>query len=248
VEGGDRRLARPAPDREVQAAEARGDVTSQAGGAGKDWIAWHRDYDDDTPLHHRLLAVQRRIREALTSRPAGPIRVVSACAGEGRDLFGVLVDHPRAIDVQGRLVELDRVLATRAAGHAPPGIEVVRADAGSTDAYVGAVPADLVLVCGVFGNISDEDVSETIAAQPTLCAVGATVIWTRHRRPPDLTIDVRRWFEGAGFEPLAFDAPAEFEWSVGVQRFVADPAPIEPGRRLFSFVTTSPAADLGEGR
>jgi hypothetical protein len=214
-------------------------VTSQAAGAGKDWIAWHADYDADTPLHHRLLAVQRRIREALTACPDGPIRVVSACAGEGRDLIGAMVDHPRAIDVRGRLVELDRELATRAAAHAPPRIEVVCADAGTTDAYVGAVPADLALVCGVFGNISDEDVSRTIAHLPMLCAYGATVIWTRHRRPPDLTIDIRRWFERAGFEPLAFDAPAEFEWSVGVQRFVGDPARIVPARRLFSFVTTS---------
>ena len=222
-------------------------MTSQAGGASKDWIAWHAAYDDDTPLHHRLLAVQRRIRDALSERPDGSIRVISACAGEGRDLFGAMVDHPRASDVHGRLVELDPELASRAAAHAPPGIEVVCADAGSTDAYVGAVPADLVLVCGVFGNISDEDVGRTIAALPTLCAFGATVIWTRHRRPPDLTIDIRRWFEHAGFERLAFDAPSEFEWSVGVQRFVADPAPIVPGRRLFRFVTTSPDTDLGEG-
>ena len=216
-------------------------MTSRAEGAGKDWIAWHADYDADTPLHHRLLAVQRRIREALTDRPPGSIRVISACAGEGRDLLGAMVDHPRAIDVHGRLVELDRELAARAAAQAPPGIDVVCADAGSTDAYVGAVPADLVLVCGVFGNTSDGDVSRTIADLPMLSAFGATVIWTRHRRPPDLTIDIRRWFEDAGFEPVAFDAPAEFEWSVGVQRFVGDPAPIVPGRRLFSFVTSSPS-------
>jgi hypothetical protein len=208
--------------------------------AGRDWIAWHQGYDQDSPLHHRLIAVQRRIRDALLASPAGPIRVVSACAGEGRDLFGALDLHPRAPDVRGRLVELDVELARRAAASAPPGIEVVCADAGRTDAYVGAVPADLVLVCGVFGNITDADVRGTIGALPTLCASSATVVWTRHRRPPDLTVDIQGWFAAAGFEPIAFDAPADFEWSVGVQHFTGDPEPIVAGRRLFSFVTTDP--------
>jgi hypothetical protein len=217
-------------------------VTRDDTRAGKDWIAWHVAYDEETPLAHRLVAVQRRIREALLACPAGPIRVISACAGEGRDLLGALVDHPRAADVHGRLVELDSELAARAAANAPPGIEVVRADAGSTDPYVGAVPADLVLVCGVFGNVSDRHVEQTVRAMPTLCARGATVIWTRHRRPPDLTLDIRRWFVAAGFELVAFDAPEAFEWSVGVYRFAADPEPIVPGRQLFSFLTAAPEA------
>ena len=208
--------------------------------AGKDWIAWHAAYDEETPLAHRLVAVQQRIREALSARPVGLIRVVSACAGEGRDLFGALVGHPRAADVHGRLVELDAELARKAAANAPPGIEIVRADAGSTDPYVVAVPADLVLLCGVFGNISDRDVERTVGALPTLCARGATVIWTRHRRPPDLTVDIRRWFVAAGFEAVAFDAPEAFEWSVGVHRFAGEPQPIVAGRPLFTFLPAAP--------
>ena len=48
------------------------------------------------------------------------------------------------------------------AAHAPAGIEVLCADAGTTASYAGAVPADLVLVCGVFGNITDADMMHTI--------------------------------------------------------------------------------------
>ena len=205
----------------------------------RDWIAWHAAYDDDTPLHHRLLAVQGRIREALDERPPGPIRVVSMCAGEGRDLLDVLARHQRAADVRGRLVELDPELAARAAFRAPAGIDVARTDAGATDAYHGAVPDDLVLVCGVFGNISDGDIEKTVRTLPAFCTTGATVIWTRHRRPPDLTVEIRRWFAEAGFEPVAFDTPSEYEWSVGVQRFVGEPMPLVGGRRLFSFVAAT---------
>jgi hypothetical protein len=202
----------------------------------RDWIEWHTAYDDDTPLLHRLRAVQRGIREALDDSPAGPIRVVSLCAGEGRDLLEVLADHHRAPDVGGRLVELNPELAARAAARAPAGIEVRIADAGSTDGYVDAVPAHLVLVCGVFGNISDEDIERTVRAMPAFCAPNAAVIWTRHRRPPDLTVAIRRWFEESGFELASFDAPDEFEWSVGAQRFVGTPVPLRSGQRLFTFV------------
>lgn len=205
----------------------------------RDWIEWHTAYDDETPLLHRLRAVQRRIRETFDDRPAGAIRVVSLCAGEGRDLLEVLADHPRARDVSGRLVELNPELAARAAARAPAGIEIRVGDAGSTDAYVGAVPADLVLVCGVFGNVTDEDIEGTVRAMPSFCAAAATVIWTRHRRPPDVTVDIRRWFGESGFELVAFDAPEAFEWSVGVQRFVGEPVPLPAGRRLFTFVERS---------
>jgi hypothetical protein len=90
---------------------------------------------------------------------------------------------------------LARWAARRAA---PPEIEVTCGDASLSDAYAGAVPADLVLVCGVFGNVGDGDVERTVRVLSSLFARGATVIWTRHRRPPDLTMSIRRWLPHAG--------------------------------------------------
>jgi len=203
----------------------------------REWREWHRDYDvPGSRLAQRLLVVQGLIRDAIDGRPPGPIRVVSACAGEGRDLLGVLADHPRAADVRARLVEVDPELAATAAAHAPPGVDVVCADASTTSAYAGAVPADVVLVCGIFGNITDEDVHNTVRSIPMLCAPGATVIWTRHRRPPDLTVDVRRWFADAAFEEIAFAGSDDFLFGVGAHRLTGPPLPFEPGVRLFTFV------------
>src|SRR5512142_1447794 len=143
-----------------------------------DWMQWHGDYDDpDSALARRLELVRGRIVEALDRAPAGPIRVVSMCAGEGRDLLPVLQTHPRAGDVSGRLVELDPRLVERARAVAPAAIEVVCSDAGISDAYEGAVPVDLLLCCGVFGNITKADIRNTIDAWHMLCAPQATVIW-----------------------------------------------------------------------
>jgi hypothetical protein len=132
------------------------------------------------------------------------------------------------------------------------GVEVVQADAGTSDAYRTAGPAAVVLACGLFGNITDRDVERTIAALPSFCTPKATVIWTRHRRPPDLTADIRQWFAQTGFMEESFDAPPDLFIGVGVHRLVGDPERWRPGQRLFHFVgydvldqsgTTSPPLD-----
>jgi hypothetical protein len=158
------------------------------------------------------------------------------CAGQGRDLLGVLADHPRAGDVRGRLVELDPELAAVARASAPAGIEVLCGDAGLASAYAGAVPADLLLVCGVFGNITDGDMMHTIEMLPTLCAPGAVAIWTRHRRAPDMTGRVREQFARCGFDELSFTAPEGTIFGVGMHKLMGAPAPYAPDATLFSFV------------
>jgi hypothetical protein len=173
--------------------------------ARRDWHAWHDAYDDPgSSLARRLAAVQVRIAGALDAAPPGPLRAIGMCAGQGRDLIPVLASHPRGRDVSARLVELDPGLAAtarRAAADAGlPGVEVVTGDASLTDAYAGAVPADLVLVCGVFGNITDDDIRRTVGCCAQLCATGGTVVWTRARRPPDLVPRICAWFGEDGFE------------------------------------------------
>ena len=205
-----------------------------------EWVEWHRGYEGDQPHVRRLRIVQERIREAISSAPRGPIRVVSICAGDGRDLLGALSDHPRRGDVRARLVDVTTELVD--AGRAEiarqqlSGVEFLLGDAGSTAAYSGAVPADLVLVCGVFGNIPDEDVRKTVEHLPELCARDATVIWTRGRFAPDLTPTVREWFREVGFDELAFDTIPRTTASVGVHRLATAPRPFRPGFRLFSFL------------
>ena len=200
-----------------------------------DWADWHSAYDDpDNPLARRLEVVQAHIRAALDAAPPGELRAVSVCAGQGADLLGALADHPRAADVRARLVELDPRNTEVARAVAPPGVEVVTGDASRLEAYAGAVPADLVLLCGVLGRIDDHDLAQTIRYLPQLCATGGIVTWTRHRRPPDRTPRVRRLLARAGFEELAFDAPAGEVFTVGSHRHTGAPEPLQPEARLFS--------------
>jgi len=211
------------------------------------WRSWHQAYDDpDSGLSHRLAAVQRQIRAVLDKAPPGPLRAISMCAGQGRDLIGALATHPRRADVTARLVEIDPHLAesARAAAQAAglSGVEVLTGDAALTDSYVGLAPADLVLSCGIFGNISAEDIQRTAGYCAQLCARGGTVIWTRGHRAPDLVPQICDWFCARGFERTWISDPST-DWSVAAYRLAAAPAPLEPGARMFTFVAYNLAKD-----
>ena len=201
----------------------------------QDWVRWHEAYDDPASyLSARLACVQAHLSDALTAAAPGPVRLLSLCAGQGNDVLGVLPGHPRRADVTAVLVEYDghnaAVAADRASRAGLTNLEVRQADAGVAANYADMLPADVLLLCGIFGNVSDEDVRRTVLAATAMCVPGATVIWTRHRIPPDLTPQLRAWFTEAGFAEVAFpQLPAAPLAGVGVARWPAAAHRSAPG-------------------
>jgi hypothetical protein len=172
-----------------------------------------------------------------------PIRMVSVCAGQGRDVIDVVATHPRGPEVSALLVELDPALVAFARSRAAAAgaavaeqIRVVEGDASQCHWYADHVPADIVLVCGVFGNISGADITRTIQAMRGFCAPGGHVVWTRHRRPPDLTPAIRGDFAAAGFTELGFVAPGDSFMTIGHHRLDGPTARFDPDQILFDFV------------
>jgi hypothetical protein len=206
-----------------------------------DWVDWHAPYDDPgSPLSRRLDIVRHHIARALDETAPRAVRLLSICAGDGRDVLGLLAGRRDADRVAARLLELDPELGDRARAAAAAaglsGIDVRTSDAGDPAAYSGVGTADLVLAAGVFGNVSDGDVRGTIDRLPALCAQGATVVWTRHRNPPDMTPAIRGWFAGRGFEEIAFEAPDDVMFSVGAHRWMGPGGDGALGEeRLFTF-------------
>jgi hypothetical protein len=207
-----------------------------------DWLDWHIPYDvPGSSLAVRLALVQAYLTSALDEAAAGEIRIVSMCAGQGRDVIGALRDHPRRADVRARLVELDprnAVIAREMADAADLGhVRVVTGDASVSDAYLGAAPAHVVVACGIFGNISDDDIRRCVGLLPMLCESGATVVWTRHRRPPDLTPEIREWFSAAGFEEIGWDEPPDLAWvGAGAVRWLGERGVVRSGVEFFRFL------------
>lgn len=206
------------------------------------WRQWHREYDDPgSTLSWRLSQVRCLVSGSLDELE-GPVRLLSVCAGDGRDVLGVLEERPDADRVSATLLELDPVLAERARARAAAGgfaVDVRTVDAGVTDAYAGAVPADLVLLVGIFGNISAEDIRRTVAAVPALAAPGARVLWSRGRSlaDDDPTDRIRGWFADEGCTELDFvTLERGHRPSLGLARFDGEPRSLVPGGRLFTFV------------
>jgi hypothetical protein len=205
-----------------------------------DWYGWHIAYDrPGSTLARRLDAVREQVRLALDTAPHGPIRLLSMVAGQGRDLIPVLVEHPRRADVTARLVELDPRNVQRArhsvAEAGLTGVSVILGNAALINQYEPLAPADIVLICGLFGNITDADIQQTIRHTASLTRRGGTVIWTRHRDEPDLVPRICEWFAAEGFESRWLSDPAA-GYGVGAHVARREPPPIVPGTRLFTFV------------
>jgi hypothetical protein len=204
------------------------------------WIRWHSQYDDpESPRSYRLAAVQRQLRSALDQALEGPIRLISMCAGQGRDVLGVLAEHPRSRDVRACLVELSRELASdaraRAAEIGLADVTVMQSDASWTSAYADFVPADVILTCGVFGSISQHDMKQTILELPHLGGPGAITIWTKEGNEPDLRSWIRGVFREAGFEELAYETAEGTVFGVGSNRWTGAPLPFRPDLQMFFF-------------
>ncbi len=217
----------------------------------RDYQEWHHRYDDpQSALSWRLQLVRRSIDDAL-NRYRGSVRLISICAGDGRDVIGVLTERTDAHRVSAVLLELHPELSQQARDAAAlavlPQVEVRTTDASSADAYRGAVPADIVVMVGIFGNIADVDVWRLIAFAPQLCRPGATLIWSRGRRfsrglpgvtAGDLNHEVRARCAAAGFTELTYETHEDGgRPAVGVLRYTGPTVDLQPDQpALFTFL------------
>ena len=166
--------------------------------------------------------------------------MLSVCAGDGRDVIDVLAGREDPARVRSVLLEAHPGIAdlarARAAAAGITGLSVRVCDAADTGAYVGAVPADVVLLVGIFGNIANSDITTTIQTAPQLCAPGATVIWSRGRDRDDINNSIRAEFADAGFAELGYaesDLPSRP--ALGSMRYDGPPVPLDTAQHLFTF-------------
>jgi hypothetical protein len=217
----------------------------------RDYRDWHHRYDDPhSSLSWRLERVRRHIGDALDRHP-GETRILSVCSGDGRDVLGVLADREDAERVSAVLLELQPELAQQARDAAAAAglrqVEVRTLDASRVDAYRDAAPADLVLMVGIFGNITDADISRLIAFAPQLCHPSAALVWSRGRKfnrelpgvtSGDLNDEVRSQLQAAGFSEVAYETHESGGWpALGVVRYMGPRVELRPDQPpLFTFL------------
>jgi hypothetical protein len=215
--------------------------------AGRDWQAWHRDYDDPgSPVSQRLVEVRTRLASLLEAL-SGPARLLNLCSGDARDTVPVLAGLARAgRPVDACAVELDAELAgaaRRSAEAAGVTLDVRTADAADPATYADRLPVDVLMLVGVLGNISDADGETTARAAASMLSPGGSVLWSRSDRfrsePSHDYADPAAWvrdrFEAQGFETTAYVVPAEGHWRLGVATLTT-PSQAPLPDRLFTFV------------
>lgn len=207
----------------------------------KDWVEWHKHYDTaDSSLNQRLVLVQSAIRQCLPQQ-RDVYTILDICAGDGRDLIEVLSNYEHKDSLRGVLVELDSQLVNEMQVRAqtaniPPSLNIIQDDASQTHTYKDSIPADLILLCGVFGNISNDDIAKTIQNLPKFCKRGTRVIWTLNRRAPDRTDEIRDLFHANGFDEANFVSTNDATYGVGVHTFTAPTPAMGDNVTMFSFL------------
>jgi amino acid adenylation domain-containing protein len=208
-----------------------------------DWDDWHREYELTPSLQSRLRLVRAQTAAALLEFPSGPVRVISLCAGDGRDLIGALQNHPRREDVSAWLLDnhvdsVNRGRSFAAEAGLETQVQFLEADARSGASYAGVAPADLVILSGFLGHLPHEDVPRLIGSLPILCNTGGSVIWNRHlvlhggaRQVPLIRNSLRQ----AGFEEIEFAITANDGFAVGRCCFAGQTQSLDTNRVFFTF-------------
>jgi amino acid adenylation domain-containing protein len=208
------------------------------------WNEWHKYYDNLPNLQERLRIVREQIAAALDEFQPGLIQIVSICAGDGRDLLGILQNHPRRSDVAALLLDNNAesiALGKKSAEETGLAwqIRFLEADATLAKNYLGAVPADLVLLSGFLGHLRHADVPGLIGSLPMFCKAGGQAIWNRHLVLHDGHRQVpliRDFFRKTDFEEIHFEKTDANGFAVGRARFTGRPKSLDSSRVLFEFV------------
>jgi len=208
-----------------------------------DWAKWHKNYEASPSLKARLLIVREQLSRCFDLQPPGVFQVLSICAGDARDLIGLLATHPRKMDVKAYLVEDNAELVENGrkviveAGFEEQ-LQFVVADATISSTYLGLVPVDVVLMAGVFGNLRSEEVARLIRNLSSLCKCGGYVVWTRHRRLHNGLNQIaliRRLFSESDFEEILIEDTPDDSFTIGSHRYKGAGQVLRGGIKLFEF-------------
>jgi SAM-dependent methyltransferase len=205
------------------------------------WSGWPEKVYQEDRYQQRLSAVRAHLAECLGMAERGPVRIVSMCAGDGRDVIDVVGAHQRQTDVNAWLVELDRSsVATGERRAAAAGLEsrvrFLNADATVYCTYQGIAPADVVLVCGVWGHVPDTDRAPLVQALARLCKPGGTVIWTRGASPGLVRYhEIKSHFDSSRWQKIRFSLTPDKTWAVATHRYCGPAQRLPIGGQIFNF-------------
>jgi hypothetical protein len=204
------------------------------------WQNWPERAYGTRLYQDRLTAVQDHLAQRL-DEATGLVRIVSLCAGDGRDVIGTLARRANGANVQAWLVELNRqsvVEGRRLAKQVglADKIAFVNGDATSYATYRGIPPADVLLACGVWGHVLPRQRRNLVQALTHLSQTDGAVIWTRgvakgmHRLR-----EIEAHFEGPSWRRLRLSYTPDGKWAMNSYRYCGPSQQRPSSGRIFNF-------------
>lgn len=205
------------------------------------WKGWPDEAYQQDSYQLRLAAVQEHVAQSIELAPHGPVRVISVCAGDGRDIIGSLESHRRRRDVVAWLVELDSqsvaagIRNARSAGLANA-VNFINGDATLYLTYKDIAPSDVVIVCGVWGHVPPQERSLLVRGIASLCKSGGRVIWTRGvSRSMARFREIQSHFVGPLWETVKVSFTLDHKWAIATNRYCGSPSDLPQSGRMFHF-------------
>lgn len=208
------------------------------------WQSWHENYRNSLPLRARLEEVSQQVTDAINAIESPRVHVLSLCSGDGRDLLKVLLSGNTNKAVDATLIELDPILVEQGreafAEHGFSDFVQFRcADATLFSSYQDLPKAELVMVCGVFGNVRANHVERLIFSLKGFCSPGARVVWTRSLNEFDdgeaAAQRIRCCFKDTGFREAAFKRTPEGTFAVGSLIYEGEQERLPSTGQMFEF-------------
>jgi ubiquinone/menaquinone biosynthesis C-methylase UbiE len=207
------------------------------------WSGWPELAYQRPNYRERLRVVQEQLAECLDQAPHNPLRLLSICAGDGRDVIGVLQSHRRREDVEAYLVELngqsvsEGVKNVRGSGLENV-VKFIHADATEYSTYKNLAPCDIVLICGVWGHVTANERANLIHALALFCKPSGKVIWTRKISKGEHMLKVvQSQFDEASWTLVRQSSTSDNKWAVCTYRYHGPALEVPANGRIFSFAT-----------
>ena len=205
------------------------------------WSGWPEKAYQREGYQQRLTAVQEHLCECLDEAAPGPIRILSICAGDGRDVIGAVRSHRRRKDVAAWLVELNSQSVELGKGYSvnaglERSLKFINDDATTYATYKGIGPADIVLICGVWGHVPVNEKSMLVRAVSTLCKPGGAVIWTRGTSKGIARVrEIEALFAGNWWDKGRVTYTPDAAWAVATYRYRGPAQELPADGQIFHF-------------
>ncbi len=167
----------------------------------------------------------------------------SACVRVTGATRSVCLLRTRRHDVSAWLIEQDRrsVLdGTRRAAHFGLANIVTFLNGDATDyaTYQRIAPADIVLMCGVWGHVPTLERVPLVRALTALCKARGVVIWTRGiSKGLERLHEIQSMFATSSWEQGRVSFTSDKKWAVVIHRYLGLPNTLPTSGRLFHFRT-----------